>query len=150
MGSEMCIRDRFGLFVREQFVPCEATYKVLPSFNKAGDMLSVIKQTNAIPQHGIHRLQQAGMGSELLELREYMPGDPPKSIAWKVSARREMLMIRQYESEVPVRLQLFLDGSISTRLGGFGHRLVDQMTYVAASVAQTANASGDPVGATLF
>ena len=90
------------------------------------------------------------MGSELLELREYVPGDPPKSIAWKVSARRDKLMTRQYESEVPVRLQLFLDGSIGTRVGGFGLRLLDQLTYVGASIARTAISSGDPVGAVLF
>ena len=90
------------------------------------------------------------MGSELLELREYAAGDPPKSIAWKVSARRDKLMTRQYESEVPVRLQLFVDGSIGTRTGGFGLRLLDQINFVAASVAKAAISAGDPVGAILF
>ena len=59
-------------------------------------------------------------------------------------------MTRQYESEVPVRLQLFLDGTISARIGGFGERLLDQMTFVAASVARTAISCGDPVGLACF
>ena len=90
------------------------------------------------------------MGSELLELREYVPGDPFKSIAWKVSAKRDQWMTRQYESEVPARVQLIVDGSSVSRVGGFGVRLLDQMTYVAASIGRMATNAGDPVGGILF
>jgi hypothetical protein len=149
-GFRIVVQDHHGFFRAERFVPWIQTFRVLPAFKAAGDPQPIVKRINSQPQHGIHRLQRSGMGSELLELREYAAGDPPKSIAWKVSARRNKLMTRQYESEVPVRLQLFMDGSISTRTGGFGLRLLDQMNYVAASVAEAAISVGDPVGAVLF
>lgn len=149
-GLRVVVQDAHGFFRADRFLACEQTFRVLPAFASAGDLRSTLKQVNAIPLHGIHRLQQTGLGAELLELREYVPGDPPKSIAWKVSARRQTLMTRQYESEVPVRVRMFVDGSISTRVGGYGCRLLDQMIFVAASVAQSAVAAGDPVGATLF
>jgi uncharacterized protein (DUF58 family) len=149
-GFRIVVQDHHGFFRAERFVPWIQTFRVLPAFKAAGDSQPIVKRINSQPQHGIHRLQRSGMGSELLELREYAAGDPPKSIAWKVSARRNKLMTRQYESEVPVRLQLFMDGSISTRTGGFGLRLLDQMNYVAASVAEAAISVGDPVGAVLF
>jgi uncharacterized protein (DUF58 family) len=149
-GFRLVIEDAQGLFRAERFVPCPQVFRVLPAWVEAGEHRPLIKRSNALPQHGIHRLQRAGMGGELLELREYVAGDPPKSIAWKVSARRDRLMTRQYESEVPIRLQLFVDGSISTRIGGFGERLLDQITYVAASVARSAISSGDLVGLTTF
>ena len=41
-----------------------------------------------------------------------MPGDPPRTIAWKVSARRDRLITKEFESEVPVRCTLFLDTSV--------------------------------------
>ncbi len=149
-GFRIVMTDRQGFFRAERFIPLVQNFRVLPAFQNIGDAQPTVKRINALPQHGIHRLQRSGMGSELLELREYAAGDPPKSIAWKVSARRDKLMTRQYESEVPVRLQLFVDGSIGTRAGGYGMRLIDQMNYVAASVAKAAVSVGDPVGAMLF
>ncbi len=149
-GFRIVLRDPQGFFRVERFIPFVQNFRVLPAYADIGETRPLIKRVNSLPQHGIHRLQRSGMGSELLELREYVDGDPPKSIAWKVSARRDKLMTRQYESEVPVRLQLFLDGSIGTRVGGFGLRLLDQLTYVGASVARTAISAGDPVGAVLF
>lgn len=149
-GFRIVVEDRHGFFRLERFHPCSQTLRVLPAWREAGDIRPIIKRLNAIPRHGVHRQQRTGLGSELLELREYMPGDPPKSIAWKASARRDRLMTRQYESEVPVRLQIIVDGSISTRLGGFGQRLLDQLSTTAASAARAAISAGDAVGVVVF
>ena len=144
-GVRLILEDMYGLFREHRFREVPKNYRVLPAYYEAAELRPTVKRHNSLPRHGIHRLQRSGMGSELLELREYVPGDPPKSIAWKVSARRDKLLTRQYESEVPVRVHLIVDGSIPTRLGGYGLRLLDQINYVAASVAQAAVAVGDPV-----
>lgn len=144
-GVRLVLSDMYGLFREHRFREFTKNYRVLPGYYEAGELRPTVKRTNNLPRHGIHRLQRSGMGSELLELREYVPGDPPKSIAWKVSARRDKLLTRQYESEVPVRVHLIVDGSTPTRIGGYGLRLLDQLNYVTASVAQAAVAVGDPV-----
>ncbi len=149
-GFRSTLQSTHGLFRMETFIKCEQSFRALPSFVDAGEYRSLTKKSSVIPRHGVHRLLRSGMGSELLELREYMPGDPFKSIAWKVSAKRDQWMTRQYESEVPARVQLIVDGSSTTRVGGFGFRLLDQMTFVAASVARMATKAGDPVGGVLF
>lgn len=149
-GFRLTMQDPQGFFLTQRFVKTEQCFRILPRYADINESQPITKRMNSLPQHGIHRLQRSGLGSELLELREYVPGDPPKSIAWKVSARRDTLMTRQYESEVPVRVTLFLDGSISTRIGGFGKRLLDQTMYVAGTVARSAVSVGDPVGAVLF
>lgn len=148
-GVHCRFREAQGFFLSERVVGREYEVRVLPSFVQVDDPRSSIKRVNSIPQHGIHQLQRAGVGSELLELREYQPGDPPKSIAWKVSARRDKLMTRQYESEVPVRQTLLVDGSLHMRLGGFGMRLLDQSISMAATLAKLAISVGDPVGIVL-
>lgn len=149
-GYQVTVEDAQGFFAVDRFIADEKRFRVLPAFAAVNESQPIVKRLNSLPQHGIHRMQRAGLGSELLELREYVPGDPPKSIAWKVSARRQTLMTRQYESEVPVRVMLFVDGSISARIGGFGCRLLDQMIYVTGSVAKSAVSVGDPVGAYFF
>ena len=149
-GVSIKATDYFGIMSARKFIPCRQSFVVLPSFVDIDEVHTVKKRFNSLPPPGVHRLQRAGMGSELLELREYTPGDPPKSIAWKVSARRDRLMTRVYESEVPVRTVLFLDTSISTRVGGFGSRLIDQLTTTAASIARSAITMRDPVGLIIF
>lgn len=149
-GVRIEFHDPFRLFRVDRFVHHMQTYRVLPSYASASDAAPHVKRLNAIPRQGIHRQQRAGVGFELLELREYMEGDPPKSIAWKASARRDRLMTRQYESEVPIRVQMIVDGTSSTRIGGFGHRMLDQMTHTVASLAQSITSVGDAVGSYLI
>ncbi|MCA8997537.1 MAG: DUF58 domain-containing protein [Planctomycetaceae bacterium] len=149
-GVSVELTDPCQFMTARRFISCRQDFRVFPSFVDVDDVRPTLKRVNALPPPGIHRLKREGMGFELHELREYQPGDPPKSIAWKVSARRDQLMTRKYESEVPVRTVIFLDRSIGTRLGGFGRRLQDQMSFVAASVARSALSARDPVGLVLF
>jgi len=56
--------------------------------------------------------RKAGAGSDLLNLRNYERGDPPRLIHWKATARMNKLMIRQLaqEGEVGFHLRLDLEG----------------------------------------
>ena len=83
-------------------------------------------------------------------MRDYRPGDAPKMIAWKSSARRDRLIVKEYESDVPVRCLLFLDTSDSMRLGPPGHTPLTRMASVAAGVAQAAAGNRDLAGLTAF
>jgi hypothetical protein len=79
-----------------------------------------------------------------------LPGDPPKTIAWKVSARRDKLITKEFESEVPVRCTLFLDSSNSVRLGPIGKNALSRMVEIAAVLVQTNSANRDLTGLCLF
>ena len=141
-------KSPFRLFEYQAQLPARQVFRVLPEFDRSVETQATIKRHNALPTHGIHRTLRAGAGSELLELREYVPGDPPKSIAWKASARRDQLMTRQYESEVPVRVHLIIDRCFETRSGPFGERMIDQINSLAATIGRAAISAGDPVRAT--
>src|SRR5262249_56910549 len=105
---------------------------------------------NRLLPPGIHRRRRPGSGSELLDLRDYLPGDPPKTIAWKVSARRDRLITKEYESEVPVRCTLFIDTSDSVRLGPPGQNALAHLVDLAATVAQADVEAHDWTGLCLF
>jgi uncharacterized protein (DUF58 family) len=149
-GVRIRIQDANGFFHAERFVECRQVLRILPAADSSVSVPAGIKRINGLPQHGIHRLQRAGMGSELLELREYAPGDPPKSIAWKVSARRDRLMTRQYESEVPIRTVVFVEDSHRTQNGPWGERPCDVNARLAANFVQSSLSGGDPVGLVRF
>jgi hypothetical protein len=122
----------------------------LPPLSDARGHIPSVKRHNLIPLMGNHPHRRPGSGSELLELRDYLPGDPPKRIAWKASARRDQLMTKEFESEVPVRCTLFLDASNSVRVGQVGKNALARLVEIAAAVTQANASARDLTGLCLF
>lgn len=149
-GVRVRVADPCGFFYARAFVRGPAEVPVLPPLTDDEGKQRGVKRFNALPPPGVHRLRRPGSGSELLDLRDYRPGDPPKMIAWKPSARRDRLITKEYESDVPVRCVLFLDASNGARVGPPGKAAVVRLAAVAAGVAQAAAASRDLVGLTVF
>jgi len=149
-GLALHLADLQGFFYYRTFLPAVAEFRVLPVLVDVDSHAPVVKRFNLLPPPGIHRHRHAGSGSELLDLRDYMPGDPPRMIAWKVSARRDRLITKEFESDVPIRCTLFVDTSNSVRLGPPGQNPLARMVEIAAAVAQASTGNRDPVGLGLF
>jgi len=149
-GVKLRLADFQGFFYHATFVRGVAEYRVLPRLADASGRPATKKRHNLLPPPGIHRLRRPGSGSELLDLRDYMPGDPPKTIAWKVSARRDRLITKEFESEVPIRSTLFVDASNSVRVGQAGGNALSRLVDIAAAVAQANSADRDLTGLCLF
>ncbi len=66
---------------------------------------------------GAHPSQQAGFAVEFQGHREYVPGDDPRHIDWRVFYRREKYFVKQYELETNFVCHLLLDVSASMRYG---------------------------------
>lgn len=133
-GLKVQIADLHGFFLANRFIRDVRFYRVLPPRIDEPDHLPTIKRHNLLPLLGTHRHLRPGSGSELLDLRDYLPGDPPKMIAWKASARRDRLMTKEFESEVPVRCTLFVDVSSSVRVGPPGGNALTRVIAIASAV----------------
>src|SRR5262249_45207552 len=149
-GLKVQLADLQGFFYLQAFVPGVVAYRVLPRLVDAGGHSPTTKRHNLLPPPGQHRLRRPGGGGELLDLRDYLPGDPPKTIAWKVSARRDRLITKEFESEVPLRCTLFVDASNSVRLGPVGRNALGRLANLAAAAAQANAANRDLTGLCLF
>lgn len=88
----------------------------------------------------------AGDGEQLKELREHVPGDPFKRIAWKASARRGRLLVREMEREDRDVVFLLLDASVELWAGEPGRAPLDLALDALASVAARHLTRGDKVG----
>jgi uncharacterized protein (DUF58 family) len=66
---------------------------------------------------GAHRSPLSGFAVEFAGHREYVPGDDPKHIDWRVYFTREKYFIKQYEMETNFVCHLLLDVSASMRYG---------------------------------
>ena len=144
-GVEMRVTDSMGLFEHLAFVPCFHTATVLPTMIRPQSTVSVLKRQNSQILSGQHRYQRPGGSGELLSIRDYQPGDPPKSIAWKVSARLGRLMSCEYERETPVRSTIISDLSLYQFTGRPGPAAADRIVSMAASLARLLLSDRDPV-----
>jgi len=144
-GVRLRVSDLCGFFYRTAFLPREQVVRVLPGLVKGRQSPGVKRHNQLLPPGG-HRLRRPGSGSELLDLRDYQAGDPPRTIAWKVSARRDKLITKEFESEVPIRCTLFVDTSAAVRVPHSGGRSVQRLVEIAAGVAQAAVRARDLVG----
>jgi uncharacterized protein (DUF58 family) len=88
----------------------------------------------------------AGQGDELRELREHVPGDAFKRIAWKASAKRGQLLVREMEREDRDILWIVLDASVELWAGAPGSAPLDAGVDELAGLAVRHLARGDDVG----
>lgn len=91
-----------------------------------------------------------GAGIEFDEVREYVPGDDPRSIDWNVTARIGRPFVKKYVDERELSLLFLLDLSPSMG-GGFGAWSARQMaTRLCACLALAAVQNDDKVGLIAF
>ena len=149
-GVIVRLTDRQGFFHKRTLLKEGRHYPVLPRLTGTEGNRRGTKRHNIFPPPGVHRLRQPGGGTELHDLRDYMPGDPPKMIAWKASARKDKLITKEFETEVPVRATLFVDASESVRVGPVSKSKLTRLANLAAGVAEGVAVDRDHVGLVIF
>lgn len=88
----------------------------------------------------------AGEGDELRELRDHVAGDPFKRIAWRASARRGKLVVREMERDQRDVVWLALDASVELWAGTEGQAPLDAGVDELAALAARHLSKGDRVG----
>lgn len=96
------------------------------------------------------RAQRLGMGTEFAELREYSPGDDPRLIDWKATARRSRLLLRVLEPEQEQTLIVLLDSGRLMTAQVKGLARFDWGMNAALSLAVAGLHRGDRVGFGVF
>lgn len=86
---------------------------------------------------GLHRSPRKGFSVEFADYRPYQPGDDLRYIDWKIVARANRWMIKQFEEETNTRAVLVLDVSRSMDWSGDPARL-SKLRYAEQIVAAIA------------
>lgn len=62
---------------------------------------------------GLHRSPRKGFSVEFADFRPYQPGDDLRYVDWKIAARSDRWVVKQYEEETNLRATMILDVSAS-------------------------------------
>lgn len=98
---------------------------------------------------GLHQSPYKGFSQEFADYRQYIPGDEPKRIDWKVFGRSDRFYIKEYQEETNLRCYILLDKSGSM---GFGDKMskLEYAKYLCASLAYLLFKQKDGVGIVTF
>lgn len=100
-------------------------------------------------RHGNHRSPFTGASAEFAQHREYCPGDEPRRIDWRVLARTDRFVVKQYDQETNLGATLVLDASSSMDYAGTRPHASSKLMHakrLAAALAWILIRQGDAVG----
>jgi uncharacterized protein (DUF58 family) len=99
---------------------------------------------------GEHRAATLGHGTELAQVRPYVPGDDVRQIEWNVTARTGEPHVRVQIAERALSTWLVLDTSPSMSFGTADRRKWDVAEGVALAVGHVASRRGNRLGLVTF
>jgi uncharacterized protein (DUF58 family) len=99
---------------------------------------------------GDHATAFRGGGVDVADLREYRYGDDLRHVDWNVTARTDVLHVREYLEDREVTAWLLVDTSASMDFGPVARRKQVVATEIVAALAQLLSRGGNRVGALLF
>lgn len=99
---------------------------------------------------GARKSPLAGFAVEFAGHREYVPGDDPRHVDWRVFYTRDKLFIKQYEMETNFVCHLGIDVSASMRYGEGNEQKLLYAARAAAALAHTIVRQSDQVALSTF
>ncbi len=101
---------------------------------------------------GLHRSPRKGFSVEFADFRPYQPGDDLRYVDWKIAARADRWVVKQYEEETNLRATVVLDVSKSMDWRGSTVRLTKRAyaEQLAAALALLLLRQRDAVGLIRF
>ncbi|MEZ6135285.1 MAG: DUF58 domain-containing protein [Pirellulaceae bacterium] len=99
---------------------------------------------------GSHRSPYFGQSVEFVQHRQYVPGDDVRHVDWKVWARQDRLVIKQYEEDTNLRCSLLIDSSESMNYVGRSMTKFEYASTLAACLALLILRQQDAVGSVMF
>lgn len=148
-GVEFLIAGPLGLTRARRYQPAGLALHVRPRQLPRARAERLIGPTGALREReGRHRNSAVGHGTELRELRDYVPGDALRRMAWRATARRQRPLVRAYDDESVRRLQLLIDIGPTMRAGEMGDTPLDRAIDLGAALVRLAQ--HDRIGLTTF
>lgn len=99
---------------------------------------------------GHHRSPLRGSSAEFAQHREYVAGDELRHVDWRVFARSDRLVVKEYFEETTLDCHLLLDTSESMAFRSLPWSKLDYARWCAAALTHLVLAQRDTIGLVLF
>ena len=99
---------------------------------------------------GAHKSPLSGFAVEFAGHREYVPGDDPKHVDWRVYFNRDKFFVKQYELETNYLCHLVLDISASMKYGDGDEQKLEFAKRMIATLGYSVIKQSDKVALVTF
>jgi len=107
-GYEVRTKFPFGLFVKSRIVEAPQEILVFPEPIAAG-----ARQETDRGAEDVARIERRGIGAELLDPRRFVPGDDPRLIRWRLSAKTGGWLVADRAADESRRVEIVIDNRVA-------------------------------------
>ncbi|MGH2666356.1 DUF58 domain-containing protein [Flavobacterium sp.] len=118
VSSPLQIVSRRFTFDKNQMVPTYPSYIQLRKY----DLLAF---SNNLFQYGIKKIRRIGHTMEFEQIKEYVPGDDIRTLNWKATAKKNSLMVNQFQDEKSQSVYMVIDKGRVMKMPFNGLSLLD-------------------------
>lgn len=130
----------FGFLTSRRRLEVDSAVVVVPRWVEMRSF--PILEPSSFPSDVLHERARTGAGEEFIGVRDYRPGDPPKNVHWRSTARAGHLVVREFEEEVASRVCLVVAGEDR---GTPPESVFEMLVSAAASIGIYALQTGHPI-----
>ncbi|WP_291087644.1 DUF58 domain-containing protein [Flavobacterium sp. BFFFF1] len=118
VSSPLRIISRRFTFNKDQMVPVYPSYIQLRKY----DLMAF---SNNLLQYGVKRIRRIGHSMEFEQIKEYTQGDDIRTLNWKATAKKNALMINQFQDEKSQSVYMVIDKGRVMKMPFNGLSLLD-------------------------
>jgi uncharacterized protein (DUF58 family) len=148
-GIEARVHDHLAVSHSMVRVEAKGRLFVLPPVTRVRQV--AIRPRGTRVYAGTIPARAGGAGTDFFGVREYQPGDSPRAINWRMSARfADKFYSNEFQQERVADVGIVLDGRLRTNEFAGGHSLFEYSVQAAASLADALLNQGNRVGLLLY
>jgi uncharacterized protein (DUF58 family) len=143
------VSTKFGLFQRRYVFDVGAVAKVYPAFlsMKTYEFKAI---SNRLKDLGIKQIRRLGHTMEFEQIRNYIRGDDYRTINWKATARKNEIMVNQFEDERSQPVYSIIDMGRNMKMPFAGMTLLDYAINSSLILSRIAMLKMDKAGLITF
>lgn len=143
------VTSPLGLIYRVFISKVAQTVKVYPSFVKLPELaLKSFADINSI--NGFRPIRSMGYNMEFEQIKEYVPGDEIRHINWKATARKNKLMVNEFQEEKAQHVYCVIDMGRTMEMPFEGMSLLDYAVNASLALSQVILKNNDKAGLITF
>jgi uncharacterized protein (DUF58 family) len=143
------VSDPLGLIETELPLPANAAIQIRPPIKKFKAI--PLRPRSTVHSPGSIPARLGGSGTDFFGVREYHPGDPLRSLDWRLTARHpHQFFTKEFEQEEIAEIGLILDARQSTNAHSESASLFEHSVEATASLAEMFLHQGHRVSLLVF
>lgn len=142
-NSPIGLASRRYKFGKDEMVPNYPSFLQLRKY-------ALMAFTNKLSEYGLKKIRRIGHTMEFEQIKDYVPGDDIRNINWKASAKRNQLMVNQFQDEKSQPVYSVIDKGRVMRMPFEGLSLLDYAINATLVISNIALMKQDKAGMFAF